>query len=138
MTTGYPLEESAASRAGVEYEVAGGATLPNLGQKRFAVMTREGALRGCQSHCADVSKSLNSVRSVVDGQSAVCFGLGPNGDQHMIINGLTGEINYMEGDGANYLQRMWVVPAEQTNAVRTAIANNQDVPGQGRQRALSL
>ncbi len=40
----YPVEESAASRAGVEYELADASTLANLGRKRMAVLTNEGTL----------------------------------------------------------------------------------------------
>ncbi len=49
----YPVEESAASRAGVEYECANEETVPNLGQKRMAVLTEEGTLRAYGSQCAD-------------------------------------------------------------------------------------
>ena len=60
----YEMTESAASRAGVEYEVANGDTLPNLGEKKMAVLTAEGTLRGYQTQCADVSKSLQAIRAL--------------------------------------------------------------------------
>ena len=132
MAKAYPLEESAASKEGVEYEIANGDVLANLGQKRFAVMTKEGTLRGYESQAANVSKCLNAVRSMVAGKSAVCFGLGPEGDQHLIINRLTGEVNAMEDDGINYIQRLWVVPENEIGKVQTALAISQDFPGQGR------
>ena len=53
---GYEVLESEGSRAGVEYETAGGHSLANLGKKRLAVLTREGTVRGYQSECADVTK----------------------------------------------------------------------------------
>ena len=128
----YELEESAASRAGVEYEIANGDTLANLGQKRLAVLTQEGTLRGYQSQCAEVSKSLQSVRAMVRSGHAICFGLGPTGDDHVIINKLTGEINYMEDDGTNYLQRLLIVPPDQIDAIQEAIAAEQDFQWRGR------
>ena len=117
----YSVEESAASRAGVEYEIANGDTLPNLGQKRMAVMTQEGTLRGYQTQCADVSKALQSVRAMVACSNAVCFGLGPNGSDHLIINKITGEVNRMEDDGINYLQRLYVVPEGEVATVQAQV-----------------
>ena len=71
MAKAYPLEESEASKNGVEYEIANGDLLACLGQTRFAVMTQEGTLRGYQSQSADISECLNAVRSMVAGKSAV-------------------------------------------------------------------
>ena len=131
MAKAYPLMESEASRLGVEYETANGDKFANLGKKRFAVMTKEGTLRGYETESADVSKCLNAVRSMVAGKSAVCFGLGPDGDQHLIINRLTGEINAMEDDGVNYIQKLWVVPEDEIGKVQEAMMMAQDFPGPG-------
>ncbi len=115
----YPVQESAASKAGVEYECANHETVPNLGEKQMAVMTEEGTLRGYSSQCADVSKTLQSVRALNTSGHAVCFGLGPNGEDHLIINRVSGEINRMVDDGINYLQRLLVIPPDQIEAVQT-------------------
>ena len=135
----YEVEESPASKAGVEYEIANGDTLPNLGQKRIAVMTEEGTVRGYSSQCADVSKSLQSVRAMVGSKHAVCFGLGPEGQDHLIINRVSGEINRMVDDGVNYLQRLRIIPPDQLDAVQAMIGGKadgdpraQDFHGQGR------
>ena len=144
----YDLEESEASRAGVEYETANDDTVPNLGQKRMAVLTQEGTVRGYQSQCANVGKSLQSVRSMVKSKSAVCFGLGPDGNDHFIINRVSGEVNRIEDDGINYIQRLLIIPPDQVNAVQQKIAvmksaeeyqfghhdgtDAQDFPGPGR------
>ena len=117
----YALEESEASRTGVEYEIANGDCIPDLCQKRIAVMTDEGTLRGYTSQCADVSKSLNAVRSMVKSHHAVCFGLGENGDEHLIINKISGEVNRMIDDGVNYIQRLHVIPPDQVEAVQLAM-----------------
>ncbi len=77
----------------------------------MAVITKEGTLRGYQSQCALVSKPLSAVRSLVDSQHAVCFGLG-DGNDHLIINKTSGEINRMRDDGINYYQDLLIVPPD--------------------------
>ncbi len=123
----YELLESEASRRGVEYELANEDTLANLGEKKMAVMTQEGTIRGYTSQCADVSKSLQAVRSLVGSKHAVCFGLG-DGNDHLIINKVSGEINRMRGDGINYLQDLLVIPPDKVNEVATAL--NEGISGQ--------
>ena len=127
----YQVEESPASRAGVEYEIANGSTLPCLGQKHMAVMTEEGTMRGYTSQCADVSKALQAVRSMVASRHAVCFGLGPAGEDHLIINRESGEINRMIDDGVNYLQKLFVVPPDQVEAVQERLQQAQDFTRRG-------
>lgn len=58
---------------------------------------------------------------------------------HFIINRITGEVNRMEDDGVNYLQRLLVVPQDQIAMVQQKIeesysdpSNDQDFPGPGR------
>ena len=123
----YELLESEASRRGVEYELANEDTLPNLGEKKMAVMTQEGTIRGYTSQCADVSKSLQAVRSLVSSKHAVCFGLG-DGNDHLIINKVSGEVNRMRDDGINYLQDLLVIPPDKVKEVATAL--NEDISGQ--------
>ena len=89
------------SQIGTEYEIASGNTFEDLGVKKMAVLTTAGTSRGYGSHCADVTKSLQAVRALVKSQRAVCFGLG-DGNDHLIINKITWEINLMRDDGANY------------------------------------
>ena len=134
----YPLQESEASKNGDEYEIANGDCIPCLGEKKIAVLTTEGTLRGYGSQCAEVSESkpLQSVRALNASGHAVCFGLGPEGNEHVIINKLTGEVNYMEDDGINYIQRLLVVPPDQIEAVQSAIyqlnmMNEQSFAGPG-------
>ena len=123
-TTGmeYDVEESEGSRNGVEYECANKDMLANLGQKRMAVMTSEGTLRGYSSECAEVSKPLQSVRACVHTKHAVCFGLGPEGNDHLIINRQSGEVNRLVDDGINYLQELYIIPPNQVAAVQAEMA----------------
>ena len=62
---GYEIQESAASRAVVQYEFANGDKIRNLGEKLFSVVTVEGTVRGMRPQVADVSKALQSVRALV-------------------------------------------------------------------------
>ncbi len=130
---GYPVEESAASKAGVEYEVANKDTVPALGQKKLAVITPEGSLRGYRSEVADVSGPLQSVRQLLGAKHCVLFGLGPNEEEHLIINKLTGEINRMRDDGTNYLQDLLVVPPDQLDKVVARMQGGDPAAPFGRQ-----
>ena len=94
----------------------------------MAVLTAEGTLRGYSTQCADVSKALQSVRSMVKNKHAVCFGLGDNGDQHVIVNKVTGEVSHMVDDGVNYLQRLMVIPPEQLNALQWRMQQAEEPP----------
>ena len=84
----YKIVESSAN--GTEYEIASGDTLEDLGEKRMAVLTAEGTLRGSSTRCADVTKSLQAVRVLVNAQHAVCFDLG-DGHDNLIINKFAGK-----------------------------------------------
>ena len=79
---GYAIRESAASRAGVQYEIANGDEIPNLCEKLFAVVTEEGTVRGTRPQVADVSKALQSVRALVSTGHVVVFGDGGSGTEH--------------------------------------------------------
>ena len=130
---GYELLESAASKAGVEYETAGGHALANLGRKRLAVLTQEGTVRGYQSECAEVTKSLQSVRALIKNRHAVMFGLGDNGDEHLIVNRDTGEVNWLEDDGINYIQSLMVIPPDKIDEVQAKMAELRGEQPFGRQ-----
>jgi hypothetical protein len=105
----YKVEPSEASLAGVEYEVANGERLANLGQKVMPVYTEEGTLRGMTAQVADVSKMLMSVRHLCKSGHAVVF----DEDGSMIINKTTGEVNKIADDGVNYLMKLWAVPPDE-------------------------
>ena len=99
-------------------------------------MTEEGTLRGYSTQCADVTKALQSVRALVSSKHAVCFGLGPEGEDHLIINRVSGEINRMVDDGINYLQKLLIIPPDQLNALMQAMSqgdpgNPEDFPRHG-------
>ena len=88
---------------------------------------------------------MQAVRSLVKSHHAVCFGLG-DGNDHLIINKLTLEINRMRDDDTNYLQDLIIVPQEQLSQVAAELSqlqqkkadedggwkNNEDFGRQGR------
>ena len=122
----YAVEESEGSRRGVKYGTAGAEDLLNIGQKKIAVLTPEGTLRGYQSQVVeDLSSPLESVRQLVGSRHCVLFGLGENDDEHLIINKLTGEVNRMRDDGLNYMHDMLVVPQDQVADVQARIASGE-------------
>ena len=120
---GYEIQESPASLRGVEYETAGGGTLANLGEKLMAVLTAEGTLRGFRTQMAEVTSPLESVRQLLGSKHCVLFGLGPNEEDHLIINKITGEINVMRDDGVNYIHDLIVVPPGEVERVQQTIAS---------------
>ena len=70
----YEVQPSEASKAGVMYEIANGDEIPNLGEKLMPVVTAEGAWKGLLAQVADISKALQSVRSLVKAGHVVVFG----------------------------------------------------------------
>ena len=106
----YEVQPGEASRAGVTYEIADGTEIPNLGEKLMPIMTADGTTRGMRAQVADVSKPLQAVRSLIRTGHVVVFGGGDNGDEHFVINRLTGEVNEVKDDGVNYLMGMYVIP----------------------------
>ena len=87
----------------------------------MAVLTAEGTLRGYGSRCAEVTKTLQSVRALVASGHAVCFGLG-DGTEHVIVNKATRETNAMRDDGINYFQDLFIVPPEDIERVAAELA----------------
>ena len=55
------IQEGLNSRNGVEYEVANGIRIPNLGEKRFVGVTEEGVSRKMVAQVCDVNKAVLSV-----------------------------------------------------------------------------
>ena len=88
----------------------------------MAVFTAEATLRGYGSRCAEITKTLQSVRAFVASGHAVCFGF-RDGSEHVILNKATGETNCMRDDGVNYLQDLLIVPPEDIERVAAELAD---------------
>ena len=95
---------SPASRRGVEYEVANGVRIPNMGQKEFKAETEDGAQKILTAQVCEVSKALLSVKKVVAAGNRVVFE--PN--QAFIENLSTGQRLSMRQEGGMYTLKMWV------------------------------
>ena len=115
---GYEIVPSAASKAGVMYEIANGEEIPNLGEKLMAIVTDDGAWKGLVAQVADVSKMLQSVRSLVKAGHTVVFGDGEDGGSHYIYQKVTGECIGVRDDGVNYLMGMHIVPRAEAGFAR--------------------
>ena len=87
-----------------------------MGEKFMAVMTSEGSLLGYNAQVAPVSKPLQSVRQLNKAGHVVLF----DGDNSFVFNKHTGEVNWIHGDGVNYLMEMWIVPKDEVNHLMQA------------------
>ena len=114
---GYAVEESPGSKAGTSYTSASGGELPNLGQRFMAVMTEEGTVRGIEQQVCDVTRPLEAIRANVKAGHAIVFDDDGSGQGSYMINKMTGEINAIRDDGANYLMRRWIIPPKEVSAL---------------------
>ena len=99
------LLSSDSSRAGLEYEVANGEGLPNLGEKKCLMMTEDSdMMKRVIFQCADVHKALLSVSRVADLGYECVFG--KNGGQLRDV--VTGDVVSLHRRGNLYVMRAWV------------------------------
>ena len=96
-----------ARRRGVKYEVADGTLIPNLGEKRFRAVTEEGYEKGIVAQVCGVSKSLLSVRRVVENGGTVVFKIGEG-----YIDGANGDRIWMKERDGVYTLKLWVRKGE--------------------------
>ena len=97
-------KEGAASRRGVEYEVANGEKIPNLGEKKFQGTTHEGNVRNITAQVCDVNKALLSVKKVMSAGNRVVF----DQEGSYIEDKTTLETMWMTEDKGLFLLKMWV------------------------------
>ena len=93
-----------ASKRGTEYEVANGARIPSLGEKKFTAHTEEGGVRSLTAQVCDVNKPLLSVRKVIAGKNRVVF----DEDGSYIESKVTGERTWLREQGGMFMLKMWV------------------------------
>ena len=103
-----PLQPSEASKRGVQYEVANGHRIPNLGQKTFQGVTEtEDLIRGVTAQVCDVNKPLLSVARLVKSGNTVVF----SGDGSYVEDDSTKERMWLQESGGMFMLKLWV-PAE--------------------------
>ena len=100
------LRDGPASRSGVQYEVADGRTIPNLGEKQFVVRSEEGVVRDLTCQVCEVNKPLLSVHKVVQAGNRVVFEPG----SAWIEDTVTGEVMMLQERGGMYLLSLRTEP----------------------------
>ena len=95
--------EGKAYKQGVQYEVANGLRIPNLGEKRFVGETEEGFKRNMTAQVCNVNKALLSVAKVVAAGNRVVFD-----SQSYIEDKKSGEKIHLTEKGGMYMLKMWV------------------------------
>ena len=93
------------SRAGLEYEVANGPSIPNMGERHCLMMTENSqTMKKIVFQCADVHKALLSVANVADlGYECV---MGQHGGALKDV--MTGDTIPLHRRGNLYHMRAWV------------------------------
>ena len=105
LCTGIPIIDNFFSKSGVEYEVANGESIPNLGERRCEVMT-VGSLvpKSIVFQIVDVHKPLLSITACSD-MGYDCY-LGKEGGS--LRDRITGETIPLDRQGSLYTLKMWV------------------------------
>ena len=67
------LKESEGSRTGVEYKVANGESIPNLGEKKFLAVSRENVRQVIRAQVCSVQQGLLSVKKMLEVGHRVVF-----------------------------------------------------------------
>ena len=89
-----------------DFQSATGEPIPNLGELRVPLITREGTSRGMLFKGAPVSKPLASVKRICAAGHVVIF----DDEGSFILNKRTGEMNAMREDSGNYMLDSYVPP----------------------------
>ena len=98
------VREGDAKKRGVQYEVADGTLIPNLGEKVFVAVGENGSLRRMRAQVCDVNKALLSVRRVTQAGNKVVF----EKDGGWIEDGATGEKIWLKERDGMYILKLWV------------------------------
>ena len=104
MVKSVAIEEGEASKRGVEYEVANGVRIPNLGEKKFTGSSEGGVKRTLTAQVCDVNKALLSVRKVVAAGNRVVF----DDAGSFIEDKRTGKRMWLQEENRMCMLKMWV------------------------------
>ena len=107
MLTSIDIVEGECRKKGVEYEVADGTMIPNLGEKRFIAATENGVLRRMTAQVCEVNKPLLSVKRILQAGNRVVFD--PEGSY--IEDKSSGEIMHLREEGGMFLLKLWAKKA---------------------------
>ena len=98
------IKEGDALRRGVEYEVASGELIPNLGEKQFVRVSDNGDVRRLTAQVCSVNKALLSVKKIVQTGNRVVFD--PEGSYIEDVN--SGEKIPLTEQKGMYMLKLWV------------------------------
>ena len=107
MLSSVETKEGKASKRGVEYEVANGVRIPNMGEKKFEATSEEGTKRFITAQVCDVNKALMSVKKVMKAGNIVVF----DDEGSYIEDKLTNERMWMNEENGMFMLNMWVKSA---------------------------
>ena len=102
--TSVQTTQGEAAKRGVQYEVASGERLPNLGEKRFVAYGEHGQQRMMKAQVCDVNKPLLSVHKMVSAGNRVVFAKGGS----YVEDEDTKERMYLQEHGGMYMLKLWV------------------------------
>ena len=103
----HPIRETEASLSGLNHISATGDPIPNLGEQRLPLITREGSTRSMTLQAAPVDRPLGSVKRMCQAGHRVVF----DSDGSYVLNKTTKEVNWLREENGNYMLDMWVIPA---------------------------
>ena len=98
------VTEGAAFKRGVQFEVAKGTLIPNLGERRFVGFTEDGTANGVVAQVCDVNQTLMSVSKMTRKGNRVVFDEAGS----YVEDKATGVKTWMTEEGGMYSLKMWV------------------------------
>ena len=104
MIRGVETKPGEATRRGVQYEVASGELIPNLGEKNFLAYGEQGQIRAIKAQVCEVNKALMSVSRMVQAGNKVVFA----GSGSYVEDENTGERISLREQGGMYMLKLWV------------------------------
>lgn len=103
-----PITESVGSRNGLHYVAAGGARIPNVGQKRVKFATHDGQVSAMTFQVADINKPLASVSKICKKGHRVIF----DDDGSFIEHKVSGKKTYLKEKNGVYVLDAWIMPKD--------------------------
>ena len=96
--------EGEAKKRGIQYEVADGTLIPNLGEKKYMAVSDTGVCRHMRSQVCDVNRALLSAHRCVQAGNKVVFAASGS----YIEDEATGEVMLLKEQGGMYMLKLWV------------------------------
>ena len=103
MLTGVETVEGYAKKKGIQYEVADGTLIPNLGEKKFVAVSDAGVTRQMKAQVCEVNKALLSVHRVVQAGNRVVFAASGS----YVQDETSGETMALTEKGGVYMLKLW-------------------------------